>query len=403
MVGDFSKQLAGAKTLIQKTNIDPKNKEYILNFIEQLSAEGIKKVRQLKYLYTLKTIAVMLKKDFSLCNKQDITKLLSEINSSDYKEWTKRDFKVAIKRFFKWLREQEGKSYARAEYPDEVKWVSTGKKKDRQKLPSQLLTIEDVKAMANQTNNLRDKCFVLILYETGARIGELLNITLKDIDFDKYGAKITLFGKTGARKIRIIASAPAISNWLLDHPDRENNDSSLFCGIWSKKRGEDIDYQTFRTLLLDLKEKTGIKKPVNPHHFRHSRAIELAKSFTEAQLCEYFGWMQGSKEAATYVHLSGRDMDDATLKYYGIKNEEETPQSKFKPKNSPDSKFCSSCSLGLDLKTVMDYETAKDEIITGGVNIFNEDGTMKKEAEQIIYHLVKLLKIKNADKVLLKQ
>jgi hypothetical protein len=162
---------------------------------------------------------------------------------------------------------------------------------------------------------------------------------------------------------------------------------------------------------LDLKEKTGIKKPVNPHHFRHSRATELAKSFTEAQLCEYFGWMQGSKEAATYVHLSGRDMDDATLKYYGIKNEEETPQSKFKPidcprcntKNSPDSKFCSSCSLGLDLKTVMDYETAKDELITGGVNIFNEDGTMKKEAEQIIYQLVKLLKIKNADKVLLKQ
>jgi len=386
MMSDFSKQLAGAKKLLQSTNIDPKNKDYVLRFIEQLSAEGIKKVRQLKYLYTLKTIAVMLKKDFFLCNKQDITKLLSEINNSDYKEWTKRDFKVVIKRFFKWLREQEGKSFARGEYPDEVKWVSTGKKKDRQKLPSQLFTIEDVNKMANKANNLRDKCFVLVLYETGARIGELMNIKLKDIEFDKYGAKITLFGKTGARKIRIIASAPAISNWLLDHPDRENNDSSLFCGIWSKKRGEDIDYQTFRTLLLELKEKTGIKKPVNPHHFRHSRVTELAKSFTEAQLCEYFGWKQGSKEAATYVHLSGRDMDEATLELYGIKDEEEKQESKFKPitcprcntVNSPDSKFCSSCSMGLDLKVVMDFEKNKEDATSLLVSIYRDEKKKEK-------------------------
>ncbi|MCJ7572188.1 MAG: tyrosine-type recombinase/integrase, partial [Candidatus Thermoplasmatota archaeon] len=205
---------------------------------------------------------------------------------------------------------------------------------------------------------------------SGARIGEVLEIKLKDIEPDKYGCKIKLSGKTGDRRIRLIASSPAISNWLMDHPDRDNKESMLFCGLWSKKRGDMIDYQTFRMLLQDLAKKAKITKPVNPHHFRHSRATELSKSFTEAQLCQYMGWVPGSQEAATYVHLSGRDMDNAILKVNGLA-EEEPEASKFKaitcPRcgiiNSPDSKFCSHCSMGLDLQSTMDYEKTSKETL----------------------------------------
>ena len=58
-------------------------------------------------------------------------------------------------------------------------------KKERKKLPREMLTIEEVKKLAKHTNNLRDRCFILILYESGARIGELLNLKIKDIEFDK--------------------------------------------------------------------------------------------------------------------------------------------------------------------------------------------------------------------------
>lgn len=37
------------------------------------------------------------------------------------------------------------------------------------------------------------------------------------------------------------------------------------------------------------------EKPVNPHHFRHSRATYLANYLTEAQMCEWFGWVHGSR------------------------------------------------------------------------------------------------------------
>lgn len=364
---DYTKRLKNTKATLQTSDIISANKGYILRFIDRLSAEDISKVRQLKYLYTLKPIAIMLNKDFSQADKQDITELLCNINNSNYKDWTKRDFKVIIKRFYQWLRESEGQTFDRGEYPGEVKWINTGKKKDRIKLPNQLFTIEDVKKLSNHTNNLRDRCLILLLYESGARIGELMNIKLKDIDFDKYGALLTIYGKTGARKIRVIASSPAISNWLIEHPNRDDKELLLFCGIWSKKRGQEIGYNTFSKILKETAEKAGITKPVNPHHFRHSRATELAKKLTESQLCEYMGWVQGSSEAATYVHLSGRDMDKAILSLHGLL-EEEKERDKFQIiecprcgiKNDPGAKFCMACSLGLDEKSVMEYDKQKE-------------------------------------------
>ena len=370
MPDDFKKKFESAKNYIEKQNINPKNKKNILLFVDQLSAEGLTRVRQVKYLYTLGTISRLMDKDFSKATKQDIIKFCSNINNSDYSEWTKRDFKIIIKRFYKWIREQEGKQFDKRQYPDEVKWINTSMKRERKKLPKELLTIDDVKKLAENSNNLRNRCYILVSYESGARIGELLNLKLKDIETDKYGTKLTLFGKTGARKIRIIASAPAISNWLIEHPGVKNKESFLFCGIWSKKRGEEVNYATFNRMLKETAEKAGITKPVNPHHFRHSRATELAKILTESQLCQYMGWIQGSKEAATYVHLSGRDMDKAILKMHGLQDMEEE-ESKFKtitcPRcgtiNTPESKFCGQCSLGLDLRAVIDYERTSKETL----------------------------------------
>jgi len=93
--------------------------------------------------------------------------------------------------------------------------------------------------------------------------------------------------------------------------------------------------------------------------------------FTEAQLCQYMGWIPGSREAATYVHLSGRDMDRAVLKVNGLVDEEESEDSKFKavtcPRcgimNSPESKACPHCGIPLDLASVMEYEKTSKETL----------------------------------------
>lgn len=74
---------------------------------------------------------------------------------------------------------------------------------------------------------------------------------------------------------------------------------------------------------------------------------------------EYFGWVQGSDMASTYVHLSGRDLDNALLKLNNIeipdegKNQEQFSLQKCpmcKLNNPPNNKFCSRCGAILDDK-----------------------------------------------------
>ncbi len=286
-------------------------------------------------------------------------------------EWTIYTYKTILKRFYKWL---NGKD---EEYPPEVKWIHPKMSKRNKKLPDELLSMDDVKKIANGTQNLRDRAFVLFLYESGARIGEIMSIRIKDFEGDKFGAKILIpEGKTGPRKIRIIASAPALSNWLTQHPDRKNKNSPLFCGISNYKKGVNVVYQNYRKILKRAALKADVDKPINPHHFRHSRATELAKKLTEAQLCAYMGWIPGSKVAATYVHLSGRDMDKAILSLHGL-IEEKTEKDKFQSiecprcsiSNDPAAKFCNGCSLGLDEKSVIEYDRQKERATITGYSV----------------------------------
>ncbi|VVB59683.1 Tyrosine recombinase XerA [uncultured archaeon] len=360
------------KKISQNQKILKINRKHIMDFIENQGASGNKKARQVKYLSILGQIGAWINYNFEVATKKDIEKLCSKINGSQMADWTKHDYLLTIKVFYRFIRDTD-------EYPPEVKWIRVKKPKRNHKLPRDLITMEEVKELVNHANNLRDRCFVLLLYESGARISEIIDLKIRDVEFDKYGARVTLpdYEKTGARKIRIIASAPAISNWMFGHPRKDDRNAPLFCGIGTKNHGQPLDYRTPYDILKELGKKAGIDKPMNPHHFRHSRATELAKHLTEAQLCAYLGWAPGSREASTYVHLSGRDMYKAILALHGYRDEEEEKKEKFSPiecprchtKNDAGARFCSQCSLLLDEKSIGDFEKDKDNATALGFNV----------------------------------
>jgi site-specific recombinase XerD/ribosomal protein L40E len=271
-----------------------------------------------------------------------------------------------LKKFFRWLRGTE-------EYPKEVKWIKPGNVKNNS-LPEELLTDEEIKAMAAFAQNQRDKALVLVLYESGCRIGELLTLRIKHVEFDGYGAILLVSGKTGSRRVRIIASAPSLSAWLDSHPFKSNPSAPLWIVLGTRNHHEMMSYGSVSSLLRRLAKRAGVKKGVNPHSFRHSRATHLASKLTEAQLKELFGWVQSSDMAATYVHLSGRDVDNALLKLHGLaqneKKEEEVLKVKIcercKEKNDPVSNFCRRCATPLNIKIALDLEekrVEKDEVV----------------------------------------
>ncbi|UCD20622.1 MAG: tyrosine-type recombinase/integrase [archaeon] len=342
----YAKKLEATIKRIKESDISKKNKEILMKFQDACIADGIGKAKIARYLYDLRKITEIVVRDLDKCNQEDIQHVLAVIEKKDYAYNTKRGFRIILKKFYKWLRNAEDI------YPEEVRWIKTTADSGKQRLPEDLLNEEDILKLIQNSNKSRDKAFIACLYESGCRIGELATIKIKNVSFDEFGAKISVFGKTGSRYVRLISSSGYLLNWINDgHPDNHNPESF----VWLSQKNNLITYARIKNILKNAKEKAGVRKRVNPHSFRHARATYLAKHLSDAQLKSVMGWKQGSKMAAVYVHLSQRDTDDAILELNGIQREKKEKSKieikecgRCKHRNKPTSLFCEMCGMILD-------------------------------------------------------
>ena len=355
---NYDRKFEATVRMMFASKITEQNKKQIEKFYNFCYANGIGKPRVIKYVRTLRQLAEWLKKDFDKVTKQDVERVVTTIQRrDDYSEWTKKDFNVALKKFYKWLKGNG------EDYPPEVKWLKTRPNMSKVKLPGQdsLLTQEDIKKLVESTDHPRNKALISLLYESGCRVGEVASLQINNVAFDEKGAVLTVMGKTGARRIRIVSSVPHLLTWINSHPLRNDNKSPLWINVGAINNRKHMRYGAIRSVLEDIFKKAGIKKRFNPHIFRHSRATFLANFLTEAQLKVYFGWVQGSDVAGTYVHLSGRDTDQKILEINGMAQEKEKKKDELKPKicprcstlNSHESNYCSRCSSILDTETAL--------------------------------------------------
>jgi integrase len=356
------------EALTQDRKIIQANRKLILAFTRDLQAENITELRISKYINLLRHLSTLLAKNFEKVTVTDVKFAVANINGSEYSAWTKNDYKVTLKKFYKWLRKLPDD-----QEPAETSWIKTGHPKNGI-LPEELLTEDDIGRLAQAAENSRDRAFVECVYETGGRIGELLNLRRKHLQFDDIGAVLIFSGKTGDRRVRLITTAPALSQWMLDHP-LDDPEAPLWVTLGDRNHGAPLDYGAARYALQSLAEKAKIKKRINPHSFRHARASYLANHLTEAQLGKYLGWTPGSRMPGVYVHLSGRDTDSALLKMYGIEKEENRKEqakltplkcSRCRQMNDPTVRFCAKCGLPLKIEVAIEIEkqrTQADDIM----------------------------------------
>ncbi|MFH1520624.1 MAG: site-specific integrase [Candidatus Micrarchaeota archaeon] len=360
---------------LARDDLPEPTKKKIEEFGKIRLARGTTKLRIVKCMWCLRSLAKWLGKDFSDATKEDLLNLVTALDLKDYAEHTKYDFKIVLKLFYKWLLGND------EEFPAVIKWLKPRMKSQKHKLPEELLTVEEVQKLANTTTNARDKAIILILYESGCRIGELLYLKLKNVYFDNYGAVLRVSGKTGDRRVRIIASVQVLTQWLQEHPDKDNPDAPLWPARMKRYKPEPFAYASLLIMLKCIAVACGIRKRIYPHLFRHSRATALANNLTEAQLKEYFGWTQGSDMAATYVHLSGRDVDTALLAMYSLADKPVQRETKLdikicsrcKEKNSPTQSFCGKCGNPFDDRLLFDPNKKPNELM----NILIEDEEVK--------------------------
>ncbi len=393
---DYPRRLEQAiEKLREEKGVCKENVEAIVTFSKFKLAKSCTHGRVAKTVYCLRFLAKWLKKPFKKATKDDLIALVGDLERTDYAEYTKYDYRVILKMFYKWL---EGKDEF---FPPKITWLRKSMKHLDHKLPEQLITEEEVLKLADAAMNPRDKTLILVLYETGCRIGELLSLQMRNVSFDQYGAVLRVTGKTGDRRVRIISSASVLASWINSHPKAKDPEAWL----WLQYKNNTITdkclrHGTIYATLRKIAKRAGIQKKIYPHLFRHSRATNLANKLTESQMKEHFGWVQGSDMAATYVHLSGRDVDNAFLKMHGLVPIENNREEKLrvrtcqrcKEHNSPTFKCCTKCGMPLDESFISTIEKERQK----GDNLMNK----LMEDDEVRNFLLKKMLEKGLDKEL---
>lgn len=350
---NYEKILARELSDIKK---DAFNAEILFKYYRSRVAEGISLARMIKCLSTLKLISKSLKKQFTEATKDDMVDLVARIEERNISQWTKRDYKIVLKRFYKWLRDSE-------DYPPEVRWIRASNNIPNKLQKKDLLTVEEIQKIAECATNIRDKAFIWVYFESMRRLGEILSLKIGNVEFDELGARLIVNGKVGRDNARVITSSPLLASWLNIHPLRNNPEAPVWVTLNRKGKYKQLTHSAVSSMLKDCAKRAGITKRVWLYLIRHSRITPASKVLSYSLLCSTAGWKQGSRMPSVYIHLAGEDVDEAQCILNGVAKAERKEEmlkpkvcNKCETKNIPDSKFCSKCGFPLDYATVVEMD-----------------------------------------------
>lgn len=148
------------------------------------------------------------------------------------------------------------------------------------KLP-QILTNREIELLLSQPvciddKGFRDKAMLEVLYATGMRVSELIDLNVSDVNLDQGIVKCTTSRKT--RSIPLYPAAQkALRVYMDEHRDfllTDSDEPALFVNV----NGTRISRQGFWKILKHYQETAHIDKDVTPHTLRHSFAVHLLEN-----------------------------------------------------------------------------------------------------------------------------
>lgn len=186
------------------------------------------------------------------------------------------------------------------------------------KLP-RVLSEDEVVRLLNQPDittaeGFRDRTMLEVLYATGMRVSELINLTLERVDLNmKY---IIAFGKGSKERIVPLGSVAAefLQQYLekvrpkLTHAGRNTNIVFLALG------GHELTRQRFWQIIRTYGRKANINKALTPHILRHSFATHLLDNGADLRSVQELLGHSDISTTQIYTHLTNKRLRDIYAK-----------------------------------------------------------------------------------------
>ena len=178
------------------------------------------------------------------------------------------------------------------------RFYSIERPRKEKQLP-EVLSKEEIIKIINNTNNIKHKCIIGLLYSSGLRRGELLSLNVTDIDSKRMVVKVK---NAKGNKDRISVLSPSILKDLQLYYKEYRPKKYLFEG----QKGAKYSVTSVLNIISAAAKKAGIYKRVTPHMLRHSFATHLLENGTDIRHIQLLLGHSSTKTTEIYTHVANR-------------------------------------------------------------------------------------------------
>lgn len=178
------------------------------------------------------------------------------------------------------------------------RFYSIERPRKEKKLP-EVLSKEEVVATIQNTNNIKHKCIVSLLYSSGLRRNELLNLKIKDIDSKRMMVRIR--NSKGNKDRYTVLSAEVLKDLKIYYKEYRPKEY-LFEGA----KGGRYSATSVLNIVANAARRAGIYKRISPHMLRHSFATHLLENGTDIRHIQLLLGHSSTRTTEIYTHVADR-------------------------------------------------------------------------------------------------
>ncbi len=295
---------------IEEFKLSEKNKNILASYYTYLLTVKFLKVESTITSYILDVYKYLeyINKDYDKTDNDDIYEYLKLLEKEKYSIYSVVRKISSIKSFYKYL------------FDEDIYKINLDIERPRfyKKLPH-VLTIDEVDRLLDieleTPFDYRNKAMLELMYATGLRVSELINLTPLNIDFDN--KIVRCYGK--GNKERIVPMGEEAIKYLKLYLDEYRPflvKHTICDNIFLNNHGNKITRQGFFKNLKIIAEKQGIKENITPHMLRHSFATHLLNNGADLRSIQMMLGHENISTTGIYTNVSTEKIKDNYDLYY---------------------------------------------------------------------------------------
>lgn len=250
------------------------------------------------------------KKDLQSIDKYDIKNYLKDLKDNNINERSIARNISSIKSFYKFLIIEK---IITNNPSDSINLPKLGKKLPNTLSEEDINKLLDIKLIDNYS--YRNKAMIELMYATGLRVSELVNLRVYDINLNE--AMVKTMGKGSKERIIPLGdyALNALKTYIYEYRStffkKEINDY-----LFLNNHGEKITRQGFFKIIKKIAYDQGINKDFSPHTLRHSFATHLLKHGADLRIIQELLGHSDVSTTQIYTHMTNEQLEDTFKQYH---------------------------------------------------------------------------------------